>query len=103
MFNKVTVDYYGTQTPVNQLASFTIPEPRMVVIQPFDKSSLAAIERAIRNSDLSVNPANDGNIIRIVLPDLTKSAAASTSKPHGPRPRTAASRSGTSGGTPRTP
>ena len=72
MFNKVTVDYYGTQTPVNQLASFTIPEPRMVVIQPFDKSSLAAIERAIRNSDLSVNPANDGNIIRIVLPDLTE-------------------------------
>jgi ribosome recycling factor len=72
MFAKVTVDYYGTQTPVNQLASFTIPEPRMVVIQPFDKSSLAAIERAIRNSDLSVNPANDGNIIRIVLPDLTE-------------------------------
>src|ERR1700677_458255 len=72
MFAKVTVDYYGTQTPVNQLASFTIPEPRMVVIQPFDKSSLAAIERAIRNSDLSVNPANDGNIIRIVLPVLTK-------------------------------
>jgi ribosome recycling factor len=72
MFAKVTVDYYGTQTPVNQLASFTIPEPRMVVIQPFDKSSLAAIERAIRNSDLSVNPANDGNIIRIVLPDQTE-------------------------------
>jgi ribosome recycling factor len=72
MFSKVTVDYYGTQTPVNQLASFTIPEPRMVVIQPFDKGSLAAIERAIRNSDLSVNPANDGNIIRIVLPDLTE-------------------------------
>src|ERR1700684_2339850 len=68
MFAKVTVDYYGTQTPVNQLASFTIPEPRMVIIQPFDKSSLAAIERAIRNSDLSVNPNNDGTNSRIVLP-----------------------------------
>src|ERR1700689_5592490 len=72
MFSKVTADYYGTQTPVNQLASFHVPEPRMVIIQPFDKSSLAGIERAIRNSDLSVNPANDGNIIRIVLPDLTE-------------------------------
>src|SRR6266849_3870209 len=62
MFSKITVDYYGTQTPVNQLASFHVPEPRMVVIQPFDKNSLAAIERAIRNSDLSVNPANDGRV-----------------------------------------
>ena len=72
MFSKVTVDYYGTQTPVNQLASFHVPEPRMVIIQPFDKNSLAAIERAIRNSDLGVNPANDGTIIRIVLPELTE-------------------------------
>jgi ribosome recycling factor len=72
MFSKITVEYYGTQTPVNQLASFHVPEPRMVVIQPFDKNSLAAIERAIRNSDLSVNPANDGTIIRIVLPELTE-------------------------------
>jgi len=55
MFNKVTVEYYGTPTPVNQLASFHVPEPRMVVIQPFDKTSLGAIERAIRNSDLGVN------------------------------------------------
>src|SRR6202050_2237233 len=72
MFAKVTVDYYGTQTPVNQLASFHVPEPRMVVIQPFDKNSLAAIERAIRNSDLGVNPANDGTIIRIVRSELTE-------------------------------
>jgi len=72
MFSKVTVEYYGTPTPVNQLASFHVPEPRMVIIQPFDKSSLAAIERAIRNSDLGVNPANDGTIIRIVLPELTQ-------------------------------
>ena len=72
MFNKITAEYYGTQTPVNQLASFHIPEPRMVIIQPFDKSSLAAIEKAIRNSDLGVNPANDGTIIRVVFPELSE-------------------------------
>jgi ribosome recycling factor len=72
MFGKITAEYYGTQTPVNQLASFHIPEPRMVVIQPFDKSSLAAIEKAVRNSDLGVNPANDGTIIRVVFPELSE-------------------------------
>jgi ribosome recycling factor len=72
MFSKITVDYYGSPTPVNQLASFHVPEPRMVVIQPFDKNSLGAIERAIRNSDLGVNPSNEGTIIRIVLPELTE-------------------------------
>ena len=72
MFTKITVEYYGTQTPVNQLASFHMPEPRMIVIQPFDKSSLGAIERAIRNSDLGVNPSNDGAIIRVVFPQLTE-------------------------------
>src|SRR5262250_1659063 len=72
MFSKITVEYYGTQTPVNQLASFHIPEPRMVVIQPFDKNSLGAIEKAIRNSDLGVNPTNDGTIIRVVFPELSE-------------------------------
>jgi ribosome recycling factor len=72
MFNKITAEYYGTQTPVNQLASFHMPEPRMVVVQPFDKSSMAAIEKAIRNSDLGVNPTNDGNVIRVVLPELSE-------------------------------
>jgi ribosome recycling factor len=72
MFSKITAEYYGTQTPVNQLASFHIPEPRMVVIQPFDKGSLAAIEKAIRNSDLGVNPSNDGAIIRVVFPELSE-------------------------------
>jgi ribosome recycling factor len=72
MFAKITAEYYGTQTPVNQLASFHIPEPRMVVIQPFDKSSLSAIEKAIRNSDLGVNPSNDGVIIRVVFPELSE-------------------------------
>ena len=72
MFSKITAEYYGTQTPVNQLASFQLPEPRMVVIQPFDKSSLAAIEKAIRNSSLGVNPSNDGALIRVVLPELSE-------------------------------
>src|SRR5262245_14561602 len=72
MFNKITAEYYGTQTPVNQLASFHMPEPRMVIVQPFDKSSLGAIEKAIRNSDLGVNPSNDGSIIRVVFPELSE-------------------------------
>jgi ribosome recycling factor len=72
MFGKVTAEYYGTQTPVNQLASFHMPEPRMVVIQPFDKGSMAAIEKAIRNSDLGVNPSNDGVVIRVVFPELSE-------------------------------
>jgi ribosome recycling factor len=72
MFSKITAEYYGTPTPVNQLASFHLPEPRMVVVQPFDKSSLAAIEKAIRNSDLGVNPSNDGTVIRVVFPELSE-------------------------------
>jgi ribosome recycling factor len=72
MFNKIVVDYYGAMTPVNQLASLQVPEPRMALVTPYDKSSLEAIERAIRNSDLGVNPSNDGNLIRIVFPHLTE-------------------------------
>ncbi|HVM26347.1 MAG TPA: ribosome recycling factor [Mycobacteriales bacterium] len=72
MFNKIVVEYYGAVTPVNQLASFQVPEPRMVLVTPYDKSSLGAIERAIRDSDLGVNPSNDGDKIRIVFPQLTE-------------------------------
>jgi ribosome recycling factor len=72
MFAKIVVDYYGAPTPVNQLASFHVPEPRMAVITPYDKSALAAIERSIRDSDLGVNPTNDGNLIRVVFPQLTE-------------------------------
>src|ERR1700733_9908651 len=72
MFNKITAEYYGTPTPVNQLASFHMPEPRMVIISPFDKSSMSAIEKAIRSSDLGVNPSNDGAIIRVVFPELSE-------------------------------
>ncbi len=72
VFSKITAEYYGSQTPLNQLASFHVPEPRMVVIQPYDKGSLGALERAIRNSDLGVNPSNDGILIRVVFPELTE-------------------------------
>jgi ribosome recycling factor len=72
MFNKIVVDYYGAMTPVNQLSSLSVPEPRMAVINPYDKGSLGLIERAIRDSDLGVNPTNDGSIIRIVFPQLTE-------------------------------
>jgi ribosome recycling factor len=72
MFNKVAVDYYGAMTPINQLASITIPEARMIIISPYDKSSMVAIEKALRESDLGVNPNNDGDIIRISLPQLTE-------------------------------
>lgn len=72
MFSKVLVDYYGSPTPLQQLASFNTPEPRSILISPFDISSMHAIERAIRDSDLGVNPSNDGKVIRIVLPHLTE-------------------------------
>jgi ribosome recycling factor len=72
VFSRLTAEYYGTPTPLNQLASFHVPEPRMITIQPFDKSSMASIEKAIRNSDLGVNPSNDGALIRVVFPELTE-------------------------------
>lgn len=72
MFTKILVDYYGAPTPLQQLASLTIPEARTVLVAPYDKSSMAAIEKALRESDLGVNPSNDGNIIRLVLPTLTQ-------------------------------
>jgi ribosome recycling factor len=72
MFANITADYYGTQTPIQQLAGFQVPEPRTVLISPYDKGATAAIEKAIRNSDLGVNPGNDGGVIRVVLPQLTE-------------------------------
>ncbi len=72
MFSKITVDYYGTATPLNQMASFQTPEARMILITPYDKSAMGAIEKAIRDSDLGVSPTNDGNLIRVVLPQLTQ-------------------------------
>ena len=72
MFSKIFVDYYGAPTPLQQLASFNVTEARTILVSPFDKSSMAAIEKALRDSDLGVNPTNDGNIIRVVLPALTE-------------------------------
>jgi ribosome recycling factor len=72
MFSKIVVDYYGTPTPVPQMASIGIPEPRMVIIKPYDNSQLAAMERAIRDSDLGVNPNNEGTQLRILLPQMTE-------------------------------
>ncbi|GLB66271.1 MULTISPECIES: ribosome recycling factor [Micrococcaceae] len=72
LFSKVTVDYYGTPTPLQQLASFQNPEARTLLITPYDKSALNDIEKALRDSDIGANPANDGNVIRVVLPELTE-------------------------------
>ena len=71
-FARMVVDYYGSPTPIPQLASVNIPEARMAVIKPYDASQLGAIERVIRDSDLGVNPSNDGTIIRVVFPQLTE-------------------------------
>ena len=72
MFNKIVVEYYGTPTPLQQLASFTSPEPRIILISPFDMGAMHNIEKAIRDSDLGVNPANDGKLLRCVFPELSE-------------------------------
>ena len=72
MFSKIVVDYYGSPTPLQQLASFTAPEARIIMIQPYDMSAMNDVERAIRDSDLGVNPANDGRVLRCVFPELTE-------------------------------
>ena len=72
LLNRITVDYYGTQTPLNQLASFSVPEPRLLVIQPYDKNAISAMERALQQSDLGLTPSNDGNVIRLSFPPLTE-------------------------------
>lgn len=72
MFSRIHVDYYGSATPINQMASINIPEARMVIIKPYDASQLGAIEKAIRSSDLGVNPSNDGTIIRVIIPQLSE-------------------------------
>jgi ribosome recycling factor len=72
ILNRISAEYYGTQTPLQQLASLSVPEPRLLVVQPFDKGALANIERAIRETDLGLNPSNDGTVIRIAFPTLTE-------------------------------
>jgi ribosome recycling factor len=72
MFSRVVVEYYGAMTPLNQLSSINIPEARMAIIKPYDSSQLRTIEKAIRDSDLGLNPSNDGQIIRVVIPQLSE-------------------------------
>lgn len=72
LLDRVLVEYYGTQMPINQMANISVPEPRLLVIQPWDKSALGEIERAIQKSDLGLVPSNDGNVIRITIPPMTE-------------------------------
>ncbi len=72
LFDNVKVDYYGTPTPINQVATLHVPEPALITIQPWDTSQIAAIEKAIRNADLGLNPGNDGKIVRVPVPPLTE-------------------------------
>lgn len=72
LFSKIVVDYYGSPTPINQLASFHVVDARMITISPYDRSQMTAVERAIRDSDLGVNPTDDGQLIRVVMPELTE-------------------------------
>jgi ribosome recycling factor len=72
LLNRVQVDYYGTKTPLNQISNLSVPEPRMLVISPYDPTSLGAIEKAILASDLGITPNNDGQVIRLVFPELTE-------------------------------
>src|SRR6202050_455296 len=72
LLDRVLVDYYGASTPLNQLATISVPEARLITVQPYDKSSIKAIEKAINESDVGLNPSNDGNVIRLVVPALTE-------------------------------
>ncbi len=72
VLSRVSVDYYGTEVPLNQLASMSVPEPRLLQVQPFDKNAIGSIEKAIMTSDLGITPSNDGNIIRLAFPPLTE-------------------------------
>jgi len=84
LFEKIRVEYYGNKVPLNQVATISIPEARLVIIQPWDRSVLAEIEKAIQKSELSVNPNNDGKVIRINIPPLTEDRRKSSSR--SPRP-----------------
>jgi ribosome recycling factor len=72
LVDNLMIDYYGTETPLKSLANFSVPEPRLLVVSPFDKGAMAAIEKAITNADLGLNPSNDGVVIRLTFPSLTE-------------------------------
>jgi ribosome recycling factor len=72
LLSRIVVDYYGTQVPIQQLASFSVPEPRTLMIQPYDKNAISSMEKAIMSSDVGITPSNDGNVIRLNFPQLTE-------------------------------
>lgn len=80
VLDRITVDYYGSPTPIQQVGNISVPEPRMIVIQPWEKSLLKAIEKAINMSDLGINPTNDGSVIRLIFPELTEERRKDLSK-----------------------
>ncbi|MDR3238930.1 MAG: ribosome recycling factor [Clostridiales bacterium] len=80
VLDKITVSYFGTDTPLNQVGNISVPEPRMLLIQPWDQSILKAVEKAIQASDLGINPTSDGKVIRLVFPELTEDRRKSLSK-----------------------
>jgi ribosome recycling factor len=85
LLEKLQVEYYGTPTPLNQLAGVSVPEPRTLMIRPYDKNTIAAIERAIQKSDLGLTPSNDGQIVRLMIPQLTEERRKDLSKQVGRR------------------
>ncbi|GAP58164.1 ribosome-recycling factor [Arthrobacter sp. Hiyo1] len=103
LYNKVIVEYYGTPTPLQQLASFAIPDARTILITPFDKTSMRDIERALSDSEVGANPSNDGNVIRITIRSSPRNAARNTSRSSKARVRTQRFPSEASGARPRTP
>lgn len=100
MLDKITVDYYGTATPINQVAAISSPDPRSLMIQPWDASLLKAIEKAIQSSDLGINPQNDGRVIRLAFPQLTEERRKELTKQVKKYGETGKWPSATSGGTP---
>ena len=80
VLNKVTVDYYGCPTPIQQMANISVPEARILVVQPWDKSMLKAVEKAIQASDVGINPSNDGTVLRLIFPELTEERRKDLSK-----------------------
>ena len=99
LLDRVMVEYYGAQTPLKQLATISAPEARLLSIQPYDKGSIKAIEKAILESDVGLTPNNDGNLIRLAIPELTEERRSSSSRSCAGSPRRGGSRSATSAAT----
>ena len=99
LLDRIMVDYYGAPTPLKQLANVAASDARLLTVTPFDKSSIGAIEKAIQESDVGLTPSNDGNVIRLQIPELTEERRARWSRSSTASPRRAGSRSATSAAT----